>query len=105
MKGVKIIKHNNKSFNALILVSLFVCVVFCSVAFIAVEVNHNCNGDDCPICFQLHICGNNLQILPLILCGGFLCSMLRQNFSKILFSHDFRDKRSDLISLKVKLSN
>ncbi len=32
-----------------------------SVLFIAVEADHDCTGDDCPICACIQECGNTLR--------------------------------------------
>lgn len=37
------------------------CQIF-SVAYIAHEADHDCNGDDCPICVQLQQCVANFQL-------------------------------------------
>lgn len=37
-----------------------------SVTFIALEANHECSDDDCPVCLQLCVCMNTLKALTLI---------------------------------------
>ena len=39
---------------------MFVIVLF-SVSFIAAEADHDCCGDDCPICACIHLCENTLE--------------------------------------------
>ena len=41
-----------------ILIPVFVLV---SAFFIAAETDHDCCGDDCPICACIHLCENTLE--------------------------------------------
>ena len=76
-----------------------------SVFYIAIEADHDCAGEDCPICYQISVCEYTLKsvgqaVLVLILAGFigiFIISL--PAFTKKLAYH------TSLVSLKVKLSN
>ena len=94
-----------KKFLSLMLAGLFVFVVIFSIAFTAFEVNHECSGDECPVCFQLYICSDNLKSLYLSSFILTLCAWICCEYSRVFLSREVRYARSDLIALKVKLSN
>lgn len=41
---------------------LFVLVMLSSLAFIVLEAEHDCTGEDCPVCGQLAVCENALKL-------------------------------------------
>lgn len=42
---------------------LFLFITFASLFYIVKEVNHNCTGEDCPICANIHQAEQNLKNL------------------------------------------
>lgn len=94
-----------KKFLPLIIAGLFVFVVMFSVAFVALEANHDCCGCHCKVCFQIYICENNLKSLSLSLLALSFCVWLYFESEKIFPSRKLRAVHTDLISLKVKLSD
>ena len=80
-------------------------VVLSSSCYIAIEVDHDCVGEDCPICYQISVCEHTLRSVGqavlvgtlAVFIGVFMISM--PAFSKKLAYH------TSLVSLKVKLSN
>ncbi|MBQ7594699.1 MAG: hypothetical protein IJU48_10155 [Synergistaceae bacterium] len=95
----------HKKFLPLMLAGLFVFVVIFSVAFTTFEVNHECSGDECPVCLQLNVCSDNLKSLYLSSFILTLCVWICCERSRVSLSQEVRYARSDLIALKVKLSN
>ena len=43
------------------LAALFVLVMLSSLVFIVLEAEHDCTGEDCPICYQIHVCERTLK--------------------------------------------
>lgn len=92
------------------ILALLAAVIVCSVmlfssVFVVTNAGHDCTGEDCPICDQIHTCENTLKTLsnaaPVIALA-------------IVFTYSFLAGHSlltagkwvrTLISLKVKLSN
>ena len=76
-----------------------------SVTFSAVEANHDCIGESCPICIQIKGCENTLKNLVFTVSGCkaalavvfFVCLIVKKAYT--VFCAD------TLISLKVKLSD
>ncbi len=50
-----------KRFSAGIMAAMMLAVVLLSVSFIASEADHDCCGDDCPICAGIQLCENTLE--------------------------------------------
>ncbi len=46
---------------ALIMACIIVLFIFASVFFIAHEADHDCTGEDCPVCALIMQCENNLK--------------------------------------------
>ena len=90
---------------ALTVALTFIFVTLFSACFIAVEVDHDCAGDDCPICCQISICENALRTV-----GIAASTVIYTGVSGIfiLAVHSFAKKLSNnasLVTLKVKLSD
>ena len=91
----------------LIALSLLLCffVVSLSVSiFIITQANHNCIGDGCPICAQLHNAyklleqvGKTTIIIPVV--GLFTAFTTRKKL------HFFKLYSPTLISVKTRLNN
>ena len=91
------------------IISILLCIVMVlfvvlSEAFIINAADHVCTGDDCEICYQIHICAQALKKLSVrmaavsgMLTAGIVFSVLP------VFSHHFR-LGATLVSMKVKLS-
>ena len=80
-------------------------VMLFSAFYIAIEADHDCVGEDCPICFQISVCEHTLKsvgqtILVVILAGfiGIFLISLSAFTKKLAYN-------TSLVSLKVKLSN
>ena len=88
-----------------LLALLLMLSLFFSVFFIAVEADHDCTGEDCPICCQIQNCENllkNMATVPaaVYLATGILFALyLCASYVNAPIYH------ITLVSLKVKLSN
>lgn len=76
-----------------------------SVTFAAVEANHDCIGESCPICIQINNCENTLKNLVFTVTGSkaalaavFFVCLVAQKVYEAFCTYT-------LISLKVKLSD
>ena len=43
------------------LAALFVLVMLSSLVFIVLEAEHDCTGEDCPVCYQINVCERTLK--------------------------------------------
>lgn len=88
----------------------FLIVIFSfiiNVVFILIEINHECTGEDCPICYLLHqvklnLDGFGIGKTSIILIAFFIFIIL--NIKKY-FSFYYNKKEKTLIDLKVRLNN
>lgn len=90
-----------------------ICAILCiatalsmvlSAAFIITSADHVCTGDDCEICYHIHICEQTLKKLAMgasVLAGMFAAGIV--SVLTPLFSYDIRSNHT-LIAMKVKLS-
>ncbi len=57
-------RNSNKlRFAAAVMALAVLFFVFLSVFFIAHEADHDCTGDDCPVCALIQMCENNIRQL------------------------------------------
>lgn len=54
-------KKQLKRIYAGVLATMMLAVLILSSMFIAIEANHHCEDDDCPICESIHQCLNILH--------------------------------------------
>lgn len=89
--------------GAMCLALLF--VLFLSAAYIMREANHDCSGEACPICHEIQICQQLLNVTgTAAICCAFFC------FAPVFVTmpRPIRPRDGEaitLISLKVKLSD
>lgn len=94
-------KHKKSALLAL----LFVFAVISSAGFLILEAHHECSGEDCPVCLEINICSHNLKLLSFagfifVFAGVLLFSQQKNTYQDVISFG-----RSDLIALKVKLSD
>ena len=98
----------DSKFNRLrsVFAALFIAFTVFSVFFAAAETGHDCSGDDCPICFVIHVAAQNVKLLSLALCAAGV-SLARHCFaSKVSFKNSYQTSfNNSLISLKTRLNN
>ncbi len=83
----------------------FILVMLYSVLFISMKLNHDCVGEDCPICYQISICQDTLRKLSLAFCTAvFLTAFTHILCKNASFLNEYSHSYT-LVSLKVKLSD
>ncbi|MCR5784553.1 MAG: hypothetical protein K6G40_02785 [Eubacterium sp.] len=82
-----------------------ILVLFLSAFYIAEHMNHECSGEDCPICETIYQCTNNINQLSLaavvLACVFAAISYL----SEIKEEYSFIAPINSLISQKVRLND
>ena len=76
-----------------------------SVCFIAVESDHDCKEEDCPICCQISICENTIKNLGKVLSIAVISFVVIQEIHFFFHKINIKFSNPSLVSLKVKLSN
>lgn len=88
------------AFAAILLLS-----VLFSVCYIALEAEHDCSGDECPVCFFLALCEQNIReyrFAVLLLALFFLITPAMP----LIHQNGIQCFRMDTpVSLKVQLNN
>ncbi len=90
---------------AWVLTILFVFVLLFSHLFVIAEADHECSGEDCPICEILAVVSCTIKELALIGAVVIVCAVLISAFAKVRNVGENTRSVSSLITLKVKLSN
>ena len=80
-------------------------VMLSSVAYIAVESDHDCTGGDCAICHQIGVCENLLKSLGLAGAAAVITAAFTYTMCKAILPCTEMIGSLTLVSLKVKLSN
>ena len=73
--------------------------------FVIAESNHDCIGDDCPICEMVAVLENSIKDIYLAKTAIAVFGALVFAIVKALFLCDKNHSRFTLTKLKVKLSN
>lgn len=94
----------NRRFALLLALAVFFVILF-SVFYIAAETDHDCIGDNCPICYQISVCENTLKSLGCGVVTIVIAIALTFSVATILCKPKTHLRQSTLITLKVKLSN
>ena len=96
-------RRNRLIASVLALTAVFVMLF--SACFVIAEADHDCMGDDCPICCQINLCENTLRTVrsvaaAIIFVGFFgLFAIAMPALAKK------QAYNTSLVSLKVKLSD
>ncbi len=94
-----------KKMIAGMLAMLLAVILFSSVLFIAVEANHDCIGDGCPICCQIQNCENLLKNLTAAVGAACLAAAALYAVCRLTACVSAPVSHLTLVHLKVKLSN
>jgi len=89
---------------ALLLCFAVICVMLFSCAFIAAEAEHDCAGEHCEICLDLHICK---ELLKGLLCAPAVAAVVWAiaGAVRIVANHAAARRAVTLVSLNVQLLN
>ena len=80
-------------------------VMLYSALFIAAHADHDCDGEDCPICYQINVCQNTLKNLSFAASAAALAAAFTYTLCRgISVCTDYAQSYT-LVSLKVKLSD
>lgn len=90
---------------AILFAVLFVCTMLTSVLFLAFEADHDCSGEDCPVCAQIAACQNLLKTLFGAACGLLAVAVTRRLCTRFWSLQKNRSRFATPIHLKVKLLN
>ena len=97
-------KSKNRIIAFVVMVAM-VSVMLFSTLYLGEHVNHDCTGEDCPICAMMVQCSNNLKqiggVMAVVVCvAPFVCACESlQKYSVNLVSFH------SLISQKVRLND
>lgn len=95
----------NRRTAAILLTILIIFSLFFSAFFIAAETEHDCTGDNCPICHEIQVCLQTLNTIGTAL-GVTVTVFAVIRFLVIRIAAVFRRFVSrTLVSLKVKMSD
>ena len=80
-------------------------VMLCSAVFVAAEANHDCVGENCPICYQISVCENTLKNLSLAVCAVVFAAVFIYTLCRSISACADAITSYTLVSLKVKLTD
>ena len=90
--------------TALLAIAVFF-VMLCSVLYIAAEADHDCIGENCPICQYIVNCQNILSNLSLAAGAALFTAALAYSLCRVIFADTGKITNHTLVTLKVKISN
>ncbi|MCR4694491.1 MAG: hypothetical protein K5773_04105 [Pseudobutyrivibrio sp.] len=96
---------NTTKLAASVIGLMMLVIVLFSAFFITTEMNHDCSGEDCPICASIQLCESTLNTLGdgLSLSSFVIIPFIFLFFVVVLFRIDLLSHT--LISNKVRLNN
>ena len=84
---------------------LLVLTLF-SITIPSVEINHNCTGDDCAICYVIHVAEENLKLLKITAAALITASAAYRIISYIFkYSQINHHYSNNLITQKIRLND
>ena len=90
---------------ASVLALTVVLVMLFSVCFVIAEADHDCIGEDCPICYQINICENALRSIGFVAIAVIFAGFLGLFVIAVPTLSKKQANNTSLVTLKVKLSN
>ena len=92
------------------LFSILVCclllfTLFFSMFFIAVELNHECTGKNCPVCLEIHACVQTLKAFGTAITAVAILHHILYKRLRTIRLPKLSDSFASLFLLKVKLNN
>ena len=97
-----------KKKNRIIAILLAVMVLFVmlySALFIVAHAEHDCVGENCPICYQISVCENTLKNLSLAVCAVAFAAAFTYTLCRSISACADVTPSYTLVSLKVKLTD
>ena len=96
---------NRSRIAAAVLAAITILVVLSSSIFIIEHADHNCTGEDCPICEQLCACAQNLKNLTTVAVTVMVIIAFRFALQAVIGQAKYAYAPHTPVNLKVKLSN
>ena len=97
--------EKKKRSAALLLAVTVLFVMLYSALFIAAEADHDCVGENCPICYQINVCQNTLKNLSLAVSAAAFAAAFTYTLCRGISVCTDCVQSYTLVSLKVKLSD
>lgn len=88
-----------------VLTALVLVVMLSSSLFIIEHADHDCIGEDCPICEQIYLCTQTLKTLSLAVIAAAVFYAFSALLSTTIRQVETACVPHTPVSLKVKLSN
>ncbi len=92
--------------KSLAIVLSIVLIVFfvCSILFIAQEADHDCSGEDCPICEEIKVLEKAIEELGTGMIAVIItCAIIFGFVDKLFFNNNNKEKNESLVSLKIEI--
>ncbi len=80
-------------------------VMLFSTAYISHHTEHNCTGEDCPVCAVIAQCTNNLRSIEAIIVAVIIELLLCKSIQEKYKCTDIKVFSCSLISQKVRMNN
>ena len=80
-------------------------VMLYSALYIAAEANHDCVGENCPICYQISVCENALKNLSSAVCAVAFAAAVTYTLCRSISACAEVTPSDTLVLLKVKLTD
>ena len=90
--------------SLVVAVAVFFVMLY-SVLYIAAEANHDCVGENCPICYHISVCENTLKNLSLAVCAVAFAAAFTYTLCRSISACADVTPSYTLVSLKVKLTD
>ena len=97
--------YNRNRITAIVLCVFFIFSILFSVSFILREAEHDCVGENCPICYQISVCENTLKNLSLAVCAVAFATAFTYTLCRSISACTAVIPSYTLVSLKVKLTD
>lgn len=92
-------------YMAVVLAFAVVFVMLWSSFYIAAESDHECTGENCPICEQISVCCNTIRTISSGIAAAVASVLLSYAFSRAVLLYKEETPIYTPVSLKVKLLN
>ena len=90
--------------SLIVAVAVFFVMLY-SALYIVAEANHDCVGENCPICYQISVCENTLKNLSLAVCAVAFAAAFTYTLCRSISACADVTPSYTLVSLKVKLTD
>ncbi len=96
--------RSNRQIPAWIAIVAVLFVMLFSALYISMHADHDCTGDECPICAEMVLCVNNIKNIGTFVVAVSACVFLVFSFQEIGKCKDAVEFSCSLISQKVRIN-